>query len=118
MARTVYTSGPGGGRSVPDEPGERGEPRASQPAERQPVHVRLERAGRGGKTVTVAGPFVLVRSEAVALLSELKRSCGGGGTLKLSTTPGGEPAFLLELQGEHRARLPELLRARGFLRAR
>jgi len=118
LARTVYTSGPGGGRSVPETVGESPEPRASLPPERQSVHVRMERAGRGGKTVTVVGPFVLVRAEATALLSELKRACGGGGALKAGTTPTGDPAFLLELQGDHRARLPEMLRGRGFHRAR
>jgi translation initiation factor 1 len=82
------------------------------------VHVRIERAGRGGKTVTVAGPFLLVRADATALLSELKRACGGGGALEVSATSAGEPAFALELQGDHRARLPGLLRARGFSRVR
>ena len=118
MARTVYTSGPGGGRSVPEEAGAERAPEVSVPAGQQSIHVRVERAGRGGKTVTVAGPLRLVRAEAAALLAELKRACGGGGALKLGTTPAGEPAFLLELQGDHRARLPELLRARGFHRAR
>lgn len=117
MARTVYTSGPGGGRSLPDAK-EGKEPRVSVPPEKQSVHVRMERAGRGGKTVTVAGPFLLVRADAAALLSELKRACGGGGALKTGTTPAGDAAFLLELQGDHRARLPELLRAHGFHRAR
>ena len=118
MARTVYTSGPGGSRSIPEDPKESDEPRASIAPERQPVRVRLERAGRGGKTVTIAGPFLLVRAEVAALLRELKRACGGGGALALGTTPTGEPAFLLELQGDHLRRLPELLRARGFRQAR
>ena len=52
------------------------------------------------------------------LARELKRACGGGGALALGTTPTGEPAFLLELQGDHLRRLPELLRARGFRQAR
>jgi translation initiation factor 1 len=82
------------------------------------VHVRLERAGRGGKTVTAAGPFELTRADAAPLLQDLKRACGGGGTLKAGTTPVGGPAFVLELQGDHLARLPALLRERGFLQAR
>jgi len=118
VARTVYTSGPGGGRSIPEEPKESQEPRASVAAERQSVHVRLERAGRGGKTVTIAGPFLLTRAEAAALLRELKRACGGGGALEPGTTPAGEPAFFLALQGDHLRRLPEILRARGFRQAR
>ena len=58
MARTVYRSGPDGSRSIPEEPQGSGEPR-DVPREQQRVRVRLERAGRGGKTVTVAGPFEL-----------------------------------------------------------
>jgi translation initiation factor 1 len=118
VARTVYTSGPGGGRSVPAKDNRPGEPAASIARERQRVRVRLERAGRSGKTVTVAGPFALVRTEAALLLAELKRACGGGGALRPVTTPQGTPAFALELQGDHVGRLPELLRERGFRQAR
>jgi translation initiation factor 1 len=118
MARTVYSSGPDGARPVRDEPERTGEPQRSLPREQQRVHVRIVRAGRGGKTVTLAGPLELVRAEAASLLQDLKKACGGGGTLKAGTTPGGAPAFVLELQGDHVARLPALLRERGFLRAR
>lgn len=117
MARTVYRSGPDGSRSIPEEPQGRGEPR-DVPREQQRVRVRLERAGRGGKTVTMAGPFELPRADASALLQKLKRTCGGGGTLKAGTTPSGNPAFVLELQGDHLTRLPALLRESGFRQAR
>jgi translation initiation factor 1 len=117
VARTVYRSGPDGSRSIPEEPQGSGPPR-DVPREQQRVRVRLERAGRGGKTVTVAGPFELPRADAATLLQELKRACGGGGTLKAGTTPAGSPAFVLELQGDHLARLPALLRESGFRQAR
>jgi translation initiation factor 1 len=117
MPRTVYTSGPDGGRSVP-EPGEGAREPASLPPEGQRVRVRVERAGRGGKTVTVASPFALARAEAEALLRELRRACGGGGSLRLEEARDGRAAFVLELQGDHRERLPALLRERGFRQAR
>jgi translation initiation factor 1 len=78
------------------------------------VRVRREKAGRGGKTVTVAGPFVLVRDEAAALLADWKRLCGGGGTLKTVKTPNGDAAFELELQGDHADRILDILVAAGF----
>ncbi len=78
------------------------------------MRVRREKAGRGGKTVTVAGPFVLIRDEAAALLAAWKRLCGGGGTLKTVKTPGGDAAFELELQGDHADRILAALVAAGF----
>lgn len=78
----------------------------------QSPRVRLDRAGRGGKTVTIAGPLVLCREEAEALLSSWKKLCGSGGSLKAGKTREGLPAFELEIQGDHAERLiAELLKA-------
>lgn len=68
--------------------------------------IRIEKAGRGGKTVTVA--YDLPRNPAFLkdLCAELKRACGTGGTVSEDT---------VELQGDHRDRVRDLLRARGFL---
>jgi translation initiation factor 1 len=90
------------------------EPFRSLPAAEQAVRVRREKAGRGGKTVTVAGPFVLVRDEAATLLAAWKRLCGGGGTLQTVKTPGGDAAFELEIQGDHADRILDTLVAAGF----
>ena len=119
MTRLVYSSGPGGadGRSVC--------PRCSTrpcrcPIERLPapsaqrVVVRRERAGRRGKTVTVARPLLLERPEAEALLAELKRRCGAGGALKSDATDDGRAALALELQGDHVAAVVERLLDHGF----
>lgn len=85
---------------------------ASLPAGSQKVRVRREKGGRGGKTVTVAGPLVLTRGDAGALLSAWKKLCGGGGTLRAVRTEKGEPAFEIEVQGDHAERVvAELLRA-------
>ena len=68
--------------------------------------LRVEKAGRGGKTVTVV--YDLPRNAAFLkeLCGELKRACGTGGTASDDT---------VELQGDHRDRVRELLRERGFL---
>lgn len=88
------------------------DPWRSLPPAEQDVRVRRERGGRGGKTVTVAGPLVLTREDATRLLSEWKRLCGGGGGLKLAKTAAGDPCFEAEVQGDHADRLvAELVKA-------
>ncbi len=118
--RTVWSSEKGG-KTVPAVCPRCGaapcrcEPFSSLPAAEQAVRVRREKAGRGGKTVTVAGPFVLVRDDAAALLAAWKRLCGGGGTLKtVKTSNGIGGAFELELQGDHVGRILAALVAAGF----
>lgn len=68
--------------------------------------LRMERAGRGGKTVTVV--FGLPNNAAFLkdLAQQLKRACGTGGT---ATEEG------VELQGDLRERVREFLLAKGFL---
>ena len=67
--------------------------------------LRMEKAGRGGKTVTVV--FGLPNNAAFLkdLAVELKKACGTGGT---ATADG------VELQGDLRDRVRELLTAKGF----
>jgi translation initiation factor 1 len=66
------------------------------------VRIFRERAGRGGKTVTVVRGLP---GDATALLADLRRLCGTGGTVKDGA---------LELQGDHRERVAEHLRALGL----
>lgn len=80
----------------------------------QTIRLRIEKAGRGGKTVTVADGLLGAKADAAALLSTLKKAFGGGGALRDSKTPDGTPCFALELQGDHLARLADLLRDRGY----
>jgi translation initiation factor 1 len=61
-----------------------------------------ERAGRGGKVVTVIRG--LPRPALAALAGELKRLCGSGGTVK---------DCAIEIQGDHRGRVAQHLRERG-----
>jgi translation initiation factor 1 len=69
------------------------------------VRIFRDRAGRRGKVVTLIRGLPQ-RGEALeALAGELKRFCGAGGGL---TAEG------LELQGDHRERVAERLRALGL----
>ena len=102
-SRLVYSSG--AGRICP----ECGHPEAAcrcgaaasdaVPA-RVTAKLRLEKKGRGGKTVTVV--FGLPHNAVFLkdLCGELKRACGTGGAV----TDDG-----VEIQGEHRERLRALL---------
>lgn len=80
-----------------------------RPAEAVPanltVKLRLEKGGRGGKAVTVL--YDLPRNEAFLkeLAAKLKKQCGCGGTAKDDS---------VELQGDVRERLRQLLPALGY----
>ena len=99
------------GRDQRTEAKEQSEPAASLPLAAQDVRVRREKAGRGGKVVTVVGPLVLIRDDAAALLAGWKKLCGSGGTLRPAGTPG---AFEIEIQGNHADRLVEELARAGY----
>jgi translation initiation factor 1 len=79
------------------------------PAESIPARIvaklRLEKTGRGGKTVTVV--YDLPRNAAFlkALSQELKRACGTGGAV-------GDG--IVELQGDLRDRVRAVLQGKGF----
>ncbi len=65
--------------------------------------IRLER--RRGKPVTVAGTEGLAAAELKRLVKELKSRLATGGTARDG---------VMELQGDHRERLREVLSGRGF----
>jgi len=66
----------------------------------------MERAGRGGKTVTVVFGLPNNAEFLKDLAQQLKRACGTGGTV----TDDG-----VELQGDLRARVRAYLIGKGFL---
>jgi translation initiation factor 1 len=68
------------------------------------VRIFRDRGGRNGKTVTVIHGLPERGRALEARLSELKRLCGAGGTVKDGA---------LEIQGDHRERLAARLRALG-----
>jgi translation initiation factor 1 len=61
------------------------------PAKRRTI-VRLDRKGRGGKSVTVIEGLQLSDEESEKLLKQLKAKLGTGGTVKNA---------ILEIQGDH-----------------
>jgi translation initiation factor 1 len=69
------------------------------------ARLRIERSGRRGKTVTVVDGLPRNRSFLKALAKDLKRACGTGGT----AVEAG-----VEIQGDHRERIREMLMARGW----
>jgi translation initiation factor 1 len=69
------------------------------------VRVGRETKGRKGKGVTLVSGVPLPADELKLLAKELKQKCGSGGTLKDG---------VIEIQGDHRDNLIELLKAKGW----
>jgi len=67
--------------------------------------LRMEKSGRGGKTVTVVYDLPENAEFLKALAKELKQACGTGGTVVGST---------VEIQGDLRDRIRALLAAKGW----
>jgi translation initiation factor 1 len=101
-------------RIVHSSDGGRVDPRAA-PAGKMPassgfpddgvVRISREKGGRGGKTVTVVRGLPERGAALDARLTELKRLCGAGGTLRDGN---------VEVQGDHRERIAERLRGLGY----
>lgn len=77
----------------------------SLPPEEQTAHIRREKKGRGGKTVTVIMNLQLAPKDAKKLSKKLKKACGAGGSVKDDT---------LEIQGDNRDRVAEVLEKLGY----
>ncbi len=67
--------------------------------------LRIEKSGRGGKTVTVVDGLPRNRELLKQLASELKQACGTGGTTGASH---------VEIQGDQREAIRALLAAKGW----
>ena len=106
--RLVYSSDAGRVAPKPSSPPTQGnQPPKAPPSLPNDGVVRLfrEKGGRGGKTVTVVRGLPEQGAALEARLSELKRLCGAGGTMRDGA---------IEIQGDHRERIAERLRARGY----
>ena len=75
------------------------------PKNQQKLRLNMERAGRGGKTVTLVKGFVGSEEDITALSKLLPQKCGVGGSVK-----DGE----IIIQGDHRQRLVEVLKKEGY----
>ena len=70
------------------------------------AHLRIEKAGRGGKTVTVVANFVGIGlTEKQQLAKAMQKACGTGGTIKDGR---------IEIQGDKRAEVARILTEAGF----
>lgn len=69
------------------------------------VRIRRETKGRAGKQVTVVEGLTAAAGEHKKLLKKIKSRCGTGGTQK---------GDLLEIQGDHRETIKELLEQLGY----
>lgn len=108
-SRTVYSSAAGRlcrGCGQPER-GCRCDRAPSEPVPDRPVaKLRMEKAGRGGKTVTVV--FGLPKNDAFLkdLAQQLKKTCGTGGAVRDDG---------VELQGDLRDRVRAYLLKSGFV---
>jgi translation initiation factor 1 len=79
---------------------------STEPVPVRPIaKLRMEKTGRGGKTVTVVYGLPNNTAFLKDLAADLKKACGTGGT---ATGDG------VELQGDLRERVRPLLVAKGF----
>jgi translation initiation factor 1 len=75
----------------------------------QMLRVFLDNKRRAGKTVTIVGGFVGRVDDLESLGKQLKGFCGTGGSVK-----DGE----IIIQGDHRAKVLQFLKAKGFSKAK
>lgn len=79
--------------------------RNTLPENQQRLRLNMERAGRGGKTVTLVKGFIGTDEDMNALCKLLKQKCGVGGSVK-----NGE----IVIQGDIRQHLIEILKKEGY----
>lgn len=96
----VYSTNPDYHFETAEEP----EAKTLPPAQ-QRLRVKMERAGRKGKTVTLVEGFVGTEEDLKELAKNLKTKLSTGGSAK-----DGE----IVIQGDVRQRVAELLRAFGY----
>ncbi|MBL8063056.1 MAG: hypothetical protein JNK32_08570 [Anaerolineales bacterium] len=77
----------------------------SLPPQQQTAYLHRESGGRGGKVVSVVKNLILTEDDLKVLAKKLKQECGTGGTVKDG---------LIEIQGEHRQRMAEVLTRLGY----
>jgi translation initiation factor 1 len=68
----------------------------------KPVYLKREVKGRGGKTVTTISN---IGNDIKSVQKELQRLCGAGGTNKKG---------VIEIQGDHRQKIKEYLKGKGY----
>jgi len=77
----------------------------SLPPQQQTVYLHRESSGRAGKAVTLVKKLTLSEDDLKALAKKLKQECGTGGTVKEG---------VIEIQGEHRQKIADVLQKLGY----
>ncbi len=77
----------------------------SLPPHEQTVYLHRDSKGRRGSVVTLVKKLVLSEEDMKDLAKKLKQICGSGGTVKDD---------VIEIQGEHRAKIAEALVKMGY----
>jgi translation initiation factor 1 len=77
----------------------------SLPPQQQTIYLHRESSGRAGKAVTLVKKLILSEEALKALAKKLKQECGTGGTVKDG---------VIEIQGEHREKIADVLRKLGY----
>ena len=99
--RTVWSSERGDLRKSKETPVAKKSLRPGQ----QVVYLHRESSGRGGKAVTVVKNLVLSADDLKALTKKIRQACGTGGTIKDG---------VIEIQGEQREKIADVLRKLGY----
>lgn len=73
--------------------------------QQQTVYLHRESSGRGGKAVSLVKNLMLSADDLKSLAKKLKQDCGTGGTIKDG---------VIEIQGEHREKIAEVLQKLGY----
>jgi translation initiation factor 1 len=77
----------------------------SLPPQQQTVYLHRSSSGRGGKAVSLVKNLTLSPDDLKSLAKRLKQECGTGGTVKEG---------VIEIQGEQRERIADVLRKLGY----
>jgi len=101
-SRTVWSSEQGDLRNKERKPVAE---TVSLPLNQQTVFLHRETKGRGGKGVTLLKGLVLSETDMTALCKTIKHACGTGGTVKDG---------MIEIQGQEREKIGDVLRKLGY----
>ncbi len=100
-SKTVWSSEDGDLRKKDDKPAIVN----SLPPQQQVIYLHRESKGRGGKGVTLIKGLILSDEDMSALAKRIKQACGTGGTVKDG---------VIEIQGEQREKIADVLRKLGY----
>jgi translation initiation factor 1 len=75
------------------------------PPNQHKLKIEVSRKGKGGKTVTIVSGFQVSSETLTSLTKTLKNQCGTGGAIKDNS---------IEIQGDHRQKLLEIVTKLGY----